>query len=322
MQLLNILVIQKHPIFYINDKKLDEIRNINTDITVEACSWSELTMDMIKKAEVIFGWPSKELIIQAEKLRWLHLPSAGVDKYADKSIYRQDDIILTNSSGVYGTPISEHVIGLILAFNRNLHLHIRSQIRGNWNKRVQAREFYGSTVGIVGLGDIGRKVAISSKALGARVIAVKRNPDKALECVDELYNEEGIDKLVEQSDYLVLCLPDTPKTRGIISKERIDKMKKDAFIVNIGRGSAIDQDALVNALEESRIAGAGLDVTTPEPLPEDSPLWNMSNVIITSHTSGFSPRNPDRIFKVFIENLNSYIEKDPLKNKVDFKEGY
>ena len=172
------------------------------------------------------------------------------------------------------------------------------------------------------LGDIGSEVAILGKAFGAKVIALKRTPGERPAYVDELYGMEELDRVLAQSDYLVLALPNTPETKGIMSAERIALLKPEAFIVNVGRGSAICQEALICALQEGRIAGAGLDVTVPEPLPSDSPLWKMPNVIITSHSSGTSPGNWSRYAALIQENFTRYIDGKQLANQVDFNLKY
>ncbi len=281
-----------------------------------------VTHAMLHKAEIIFGWPTTEQLENAENLKWLHLPSAGVDGYTDKGIYAWEDICLTNSSGVYGMPIAEHVFSMILAYNRNLQGYFRNKTANKWDRIEETRDFFGSTIGIIGLGDIGTEVAKRAKAWGAKVLAVKRSITYTPEYIDQMYAIEDIDLVLEQSDYIVLALPQTPKTEKIITEARLRKMKLTAFLVNIGRGALIDQEALILALRENWIGGAGLDVTTPEPLPEESVLWALPNVIITPHTSGNSPSNGQRKFDIFMKNLKAYCDNQPLNNVVNFEEGY
>lgn len=282
----------------------------------------DVTEEMLEKAEIIFGWPEEEHLKMAKSLKWLHLPSAGADSYTSRELFCNKEIILTNSSGVFGLPIAEHVFAMILSFNRNLLEYAYQQRDKKWKGIRRTRDFYGSTIGVIGLGDIGTEVAKRSKALGATVLAVKRTRSQKPDCVDRLYTTEEIDQVLEQSDYIVLALPNTSKTNGIITEERLRRMKPDAFLVNIGRGGLIDQEALVKALKEQWIGGVGLDVTTPEPLSEDSPLWELPNVMITPHVSGSSPSNDDRRMGVFIRNLNHYKLNQPMENVVDFAEGY
>lgn len=309
-------------VYDIDEKLLDRIKAAAPGASITITESTGITPEALKKAEIIFGWMTHEQINNAENLKWLHLPSAGADGHTDKALYRNQDIILTNSSGVFGMPIAEHILAMILSFNRDLHIYSVNKSENKWARKDARKDFFGSTTGIIGLGDIGTEVAVRAKALGSKVIAVKRTPVNKPDYVDELYGEDNIDYLLEQSDYVVLALPHTRKTQGIISEVRLRKMKRDAFIVNVGRGALIDQDALIKALSEGWIAGAGLDVTSPEPLPAESPLWGMPNVILTPHVSGSSPTNIHRVFDIFLENLKRYVNGDLLINRVDFDEQY
>lgn len=318
---LNILFIT-HSIFAMKEIYLEQIRGAIPQAELMVVKHDKVTLDMLQKAEIIFGWPELEQLIEAKSLRWLHLPSAGADDYTDREIYYNKEILLTNSSGVFGLPIAEHVFAMILSYNHNLQDYAYHKLEKRWHRISEARDFYGSTIGIIGLGDIGTEVAKRAKAWGARVLAVKRTQSKVPEYVDQLFTFEDMDIVFEQSDYIVLALPSTPKTLGMITEKYLRKMKSNSFLVNIGRGSVIDQEALIKALKEKWIGGAGLDVMVPEPLPKDSPLWELPNVIITPHASGGSPTNDQRRFDIFYRNLVLYIENKPLENMVDFKEGY
>lgn len=308
--------------FNINEEQKNLIYDTAKNAVVTVVPQKKATEEMLAKAEIIFGLPKPAELIKAKNLKWLQLASAGADRYVDKNLYMNPDIILTNSSGVYGIPIAEHVFAMILSFNRNLQEYDLLKKEKRWHVIYEAREFYGSTVGVIGLGDIGQEVAKRAKALGARVLAVKRNLSDKPDYVDELYLTEDLDEVLKQSDYIVLTLPATHKTKGIISEERLRIMKPDAFLVNIGRGELIDQEALIKALKNKWIAGAGLDVMTPEPLPEDNPLWDLPNVMITQHSSGVSNENGQRRMKIFLENLKRYLNNEKLLNIVDFGEGY
>ncbi|MFW5976618.1 MAG: D-2-hydroxyacid dehydrogenase [Bacillota bacterium] len=277
--------------------------------------------DMVKP-EVIYGIPSREQLKKAANLKWLQLESAGADNFINKEIYPNKNIILTNSSGVYGLPIAEHVLSMILAFNKNIPQYVKQKQDKTWQGLEKNRDLYNSVVGIIGLGDIGNQIAKKSHALGSKVLAVKNTPENKPEYVEKLWGQEGINTLLQKSDYVVLALPLTEQTMGIIDEKRLKLMKPDAFLVNIGRGKLIEQEALIKALKKDWIAGAGLDVTNPEPLPESSPLWDLKNVILTPHVSGLSPSNIERKFDIFRENLKRYINGDNLINKVDFSRQY
>ena len=299
-----------------------EIREIDPELKLEVVESSSSYFKLLKETEIVFGWPKTDLVKKAENLKWLHLPSAGVDRYANKEIYQNPDILLTNSSGVYGKPIAEHVFAMIMAHNRNLIDYADDKKEKKWQRRNEIKDFFNSTVGILGLGDIGSTIARRAKAWGAEVIALKRTMAELPDYVDQIYLNQNLDKLLKKSDYVILTLPGTPATEGIIGREELKMMKDSAFIVNIGRGSLIKQDDLIEALEQGVIAGAGLDVTEPEPLPETSKIWELNNVILTPHISGLSPTNDQRRFEIFKDNLKLYLKQKELQNKVDFELKY
>ncbi len=318
---LELLVITTS-IFPMNEEQQEEIINTVPGISITVIDAREVTREMIENAEIIFGWLTKEQKSWAKKLRWLHLPSAGADGYTQPEEYCNKDIRISTSSGVFGQPIAEHVFAMILSHNRNLQEYAYYKAEKRWVRGWETKDFFGSTIGILGLGDIGSQIAKRAKVWGARVLAIRRSRTPAPDYVDGLYTMEEMDEVLTQSDYVVLALPNTHKTKGMISEEKLRLMKPGAFLVNIGRGSLIDQEALIKALTEGWIGGAGLDVTDPEPLPEDSPLWELPNVILTPHTSGGSPTNDRRRMSIFLHNLECYIKDRPLQNQVDFTEEY
>ena len=318
---LNILVISNKT-FSLDHNQKELIEKTAKGAIIKEVYHSKLREEILSEAEIIFGLPRPNQLKMAEKLRWLQLISAGAEGYIDLNLYKNKDILLTNSRGVYSLPMAEHVFAMILAHNRNIQEYALLKKDKSWNKVLDTKDLYGSTIGIIGLGDIGIEVAKRAKAWGVRVLALKRTPSKKQDYVDELYLGQEIDDLLRQSDYIVLSLPATKKTKGIISEEKLRIMKPNAFLVNVGRGQLIDQEALIKALSNNWIGGAGLDVMTPEPLPYDSPLWELPNVIITQHSSYMSRGNNKRRFEMFIENLRRYLNKENLINIVDFSEGY
>lgn len=316
------ILVMTNSIFPMTEEHQKMVRKLAPNAVLTVVNKKDATKEQLYKAEIIFGWPEPEQLMESKNLRWLQLPSAGADSYMDRKLYHCKEIKLTNSRGVFGLPIAEHVFAMILSYNRNLIDYAWQQREATWKGIRQTKDFYGSTIGIVGLGDIGTEVAKRAKALGARVLGVKRTLGGQPEYVDQLYTTEAIDEVLEQSDYIVLALPGTKKTAGIITEQSLRRMKPEAFLVNIGRGALVDQEALIKALKEGWIGGVGLDVTTPEPLPQDSPLWGLKNVIITPHVSGSSPTNDFRRMGIFLRNLEHYLAGRPLENLVDFEEGY
>ncbi len=280
----------------------------------------ELTGEVLQSAEVLFGWADAELFERAENLRWFHSVSAGVDTYIDAAdrIFGIK-LLLTNSAGVYGIPISEHLLALMLALTHRVGMSVRQMDARAWGGLPPCGELTGATVGIVGFGDIGRCLAALLAPFRCEVLAYKRTPAaKPADVAEMLYGPEGLDELMRRSDHVCLCLPGTPETRGTIGNRRLALMKPTACLYNVGRGYTVDTDALVRALAEGRIAGAGLDVTDPEPLPPEHPLWAMKNVIVTPHMSGYTPgRWEARMTEFFAENLDAYIVGKPLPGAVD-----
>ncbi len=265
-------------------------------------------------ADIIIGWPAVEDLPKARRLRWLQLGSAGADRYIQAV---PENVVLTNASGVFGVPIAEHVMAMMLALVRRVPLFVRQADRREWVRGVRCGEISGATCGIVGLGDIGTEVARRAKAFGMRVLAVKRTLTDRPDFVDALWDAAGLDELLAESDHVVLALPGTRHTQHILDAERIGRMKQGACVYNVGRGSAIDQDALIAALQAGRLGGAGLDVTSPEPLPPESPLWAMDNVIISPHCSGSTPHHHERLAEIVLTNLDRLVHDEPLTNVVD-----
>jgi phosphoglycerate dehydrogenase-like enzyme len=234
----------------------------------------------------------------------------------------QRDVVLTNASGVHAIPISEHILSMIFALARNLPRHMRSQVAGKWERHGEITELEGTTLGLIGVGKIGEKTAEKAKALNMKVLGMRRNPERTSPHVDKMFGPEGLHEVLAQSDWVVVTAAGTPETDGLIGEPELAVMKSTARLINIARGSLIREEALIKALEEKRIAGAGLDVFEKEPLPENSPLWQMPNVILTPHIAGGTPFYVDRLMDIFVENLKRYQAGEPLINVVDKTLGY
>ncbi len=284
--------------------------------------FANLSEDQLARVEIIYGNPGPDLVRRMPNLRLLQLQSAGADGYCDRSIYARGDIRLCNGSGIYGPPIAEHALAGFLAMNRGLHVYRDQQHAGIWKSHMTDVDFFSSTVAIVGLGDIGGKLAAMCKALGAHVLGFRRTAGAPVEGVDELFTLASLSIVLPRADFIALCLPGTPQTTGVITRDLLFSLKKTAILISVGRGSAIDQDALVDALREGALAGAMLDVSTPEPPPADHPLWTLPGAWLTSHSSGRSPTNGDRSFAIFLENLNRLFDGRPAVRVVDFEQMY
>jgi D-2-hydroxyacid dehydrogenase (NADP+) len=274
-------------------------------------------------ADVIYGlWALQNTMARAPKLRWIQVISAGVDRWIGTDVW-QSRVVLTGVSGIHAIPIGEFAMLLMLMFAKNTLLGFKMMRSRRW-RRYQAGILQGKTVGIVGLGHIGREVARLSKTFGMKTVATRRSSTKpgTARHVDLLLPPKRLKQMLAASDFIVVCVPLTPETRHIIGKSELDAMRPSAVLINVGRGHLIDEKALIRALEKKQIAGAGLDVTYTEPLPKDSPLWRLDNVILSPHISGDMEDYMLRATGVFCENLRRYLDGKKLLNVVDRKKGY
>ncbi|MGC4191357.1 MAG: D-2-hydroxyacid dehydrogenase [Thermomicrobiales bacterium] len=278
-------------------------------------------------ADMAIGWQiTEELLQAATRLRWFHVGAAGVEQVLRVPGFRERNLILTNSSGISAPNMAEHAIALMLAFARKLPWLQRSQEHRkwrDWDAGVDTFEVAGQTVVLAGLGAIGLEIARRAKGLDMRVIGLRRNPGGALPAhVDEVIALADLDTALAQADHVVDVLPNTKDTAKLFDAGHLAAMKPGSYFYNLGRGQTVDQDALIAALKSGHIAGAGLDVTDPEPLDEDSELWAMENVLITAHTSGNSPMVRPRLIDLCVEQVRRYHEGEDLLNMVDQAQGY
>jgi phosphoglycerate dehydrogenase-like enzyme len=301
----------------------DEIRRAAPEADVEAADSREEILRRAKDAEILFaGSFDEEIFNAAPRLKWVQVGSAGVEGYLFPALMKSD-VLFTSSSGVFDQPIAEHLLAMMSAFARKLPLFRDFQREARWDRSPEPEELGGKTVGVAGLGAIGTALAKKARGLDMRVVGIKRTlPKEPIPGVDWVRTMDALPELMSESDHIVVTLPNTPATRGVINREAIRAMKPTAYLYNIGRGVTIDQDALIQALQRGEIAGAGLDVTSPEPLPPDSPLWRMPNVILTPHVSGLSKRTRSRQIAHFVENLKRYRSGEPLESLVDKEAGY
>ena len=279
---------------------------------------------LLPDIEIVAGGIAPELLLQAPALRWYQQWGAGADwllRYPDAA---QKDFTLTNASGVHTIQISEHIIGMCLMLGRRLQEAVRAQMRHEWWSAPGETmvELRGHTMLVVGVGAIGAYTAQLASAFGMRVEGVRRDATKSESGVAQMYGNDQLRDRLPHADIVVLTVPLSAATRGMIGADELGLMKSSAFILNIGRGGTIDEAALAHALREKRIAGAGLDVFDPEPLPSDSPLWDMPNVVVTGHYSGGSPHYNERAMAIFLDNLERYRAGKPLRNVVDKEAGY
>jgi phosphoglycerate dehydrogenase-like enzyme len=284
---------------------------------------------ILRESEVLLTNPvvPDDIVELAPNLKWLQLTSAGVDRLLDAPVVRSH-VKVTTASGIHATPISEYVIGAMLAFAKGFPKAFRAQEERVW-RPFWPEEVEDKAVGVLGVGAIGARVVKLAKALDMRVLALRRSAERrmtgeesGIASVDEMVPPSDLPYLLGESDYVVVALPLTPESRGMIGEAELRVMKPNAVIVNIGRGAIIDEGALVRALKEGWIAGAALDVFQQEPLSPESELWGLENVIVTPHISGGTPRYMERAVGLFCDNLRRYLAGEPLRNVVDPARGY
>lgn len=287
-------------------------------------------LEAVADARAYLGFGIAAAVIEAgPALEWVHTGTAGVGSSLTPAL-RARRPIFTNSAGIHAPPMAEAVLGMILHFTRGFDLALRGQARGEWDPGVFYEadapliELGDATVGVVGLGGIGRAVASLVRTMGARVLGLRRSGRDGPMGVEVVVGDEGLDRLLANSDVVVVTAPETDATRGLLDAAAFARMKPGVVIVNVARGSIIDEPALIEALRSGRVRGAGLDVTATEPLPPDSPLWAMDQVLITPHVSGVSRTFWRRQTNLMIHNLHCLIEERPeeMRNQVDLEAGY
>jgi len=325
--------------FALDEPYLTTLRTTFPAVDFPICTTPEELAAAIGGADAIIGGGALDaaLLATAPRLRWVQLPVAGVDGL-DTAPLVAHGLTVTTFSGVTAPNIAEHVMMLMFAFARNIRLLIRQQDRHIWRdgatagdprQRAASRtlfppvfELEGQTLGVVGLGAIGDALARKAHGVGMRVIATRRRSGVPPAHIAHLFAPEALPALLAEADHVALCLPLTAETRGLIGAAELGQMRRSAYLYNTGRGALVDQDALVDALRAGTIAGAGLDVTTPEPLPAASPLWDLPNVLMTAHTSGATPRHWERGLALISENVRRFLADEPLHNRFDPATGY
>ncbi len=283
---------------------------------------------LLAHADIVLGFAVRpESFGACRRLQWIHATAAGVTGVLFPALI-ESPVLLTNARGLHARSMAEHALGIMLAFVRKLHWSRDAQMARQWDAAAQEHEapafgeLAGATVGLVGFGHVGRGIAELSRAMGMRVIAVRRHPEPQAAPAHEQWPADRLHELLAVSDWVVLCAPHTGATHGLIGAAELACMRPHARLLNLGRGALLDEPALIAALTERRIAGASLDVFAHEPLAVDSPLWGMREVIVTPHVSGFGPRYWERAMEQFARNLDHFLAGEPLENLVDKRAGY
>lgn len=284
------------------------------------------TREQICGADIILGNAKPQLVAESQSLKWIQLNSAGADAYCKPGIIKPGTL-LTCATGAYGLTVSEGLTAMSYMLCRKMDLYMRNQVEHRWREEGRVTSIWNSTTIVIGLGDIGKEYARRMKALGSYVIGVRKRAAEKPDCVDEVYTMDQLDEVLPRADFVALVLPSTPQTHHIMDERRMRLMKRGAYLLNGGRGDAVDCDALDRLLREGdTLGGAGLDVTEPEPLPADHPLWDAPRCIITPHAAGkfHLQETFERIVRIAGGNLEKFLagDVDHMKNVVDPSTGY
>ena len=326
---MNLLILIQHPfaLWCAPAWLAERIRSDFPQIEAERLTSYKNVDERIRDAEIFFGWSLRgEQVRVAKKLRWIHSTAAAVHQLMSPEL-RASDIVVTNARSVHGPVVAEHAVALMFAVAKRLPAASRYQQQHVWaQEQISCQdphptELAGSTLGLIGYGAIGGEIARSAAALGMRVLVVRLHPQRTTAAA-QTFGPEGLDEVVAQSDFIILAAPVTEQTQHVINAERLARMKPEAYLINVARGSLIDEAALADALRNHRIGGAALDVFDKEPLPAESPFWDLDNLLITPHTAATSDKMWERHYALIKENLHRYLAGEPLLGLVDKQVGY
>lgn len=296
------------------------LRAAMPDLNLVVAESEPEALQAISTADAAFGTPSADLLAHAEKLRWLQAPQAAPPAgYYHDALVRHP-VIVTNFRQIFDDHIGAHIMAFLLAFARGFHRYVPQQLRREWKKPPENSgvvHLPEATALIVGLGGIGAEAARLASAFGMTVLGTDARRDATPPGVSEMHAPDMLDALLPRADFVILTVPHTPATEGLMDRARFQRMKRSAFFINIGRGMTTRLNDLVAALRANEIAGAGLDVFEIEPLPEDHPLWTMPNVLITPHVAGYGPYLDDRRYAIMLDNCRAFASGGALRNVVD-----
>lgn len=314
------------PSFMGLEKAIPDLRQKFPDFEFAYCPTREEFPAMVAEADVLLGWVNREIFLAAKNLKWIQAPSSGVNYYLVVEELVESDVLLTSASGTHGACLAESTFGMIFAFTRGIRESIFHQQRREWSMwgiRANLVELNGSTMGIIGFGAFGRTLAKRAAAFDMRVLAVDLFPNNKPDHVSELWPLDRLDDMLRESDFVVVAVPYTAQTAGMLGAREIALMKPTAMLIGMSRGGIINQEALAQALREKRLAAAALDVCDPEPLPADNELWDLENLLITPHIAGGTQYEAQYVLDIFYENLERFQKGQfPLRNQVNKKQGF
>ncbi|ASS74449.1 hypothetical protein CIG75_05230 [Tumebacillus algifaecis] len=308
----------------VSDRHVAKMKEIASDLDVHVFPNLEEARDHLPEAEILITYGedlTAEIVQTCSSLQWVHVLSAGLEHMPFSQLDKQR-ILVTNARGIHVGPMSEYTIGLILMFSRRFVELYQHQQQQHWDRTIRIDELDGQTLGVIGAGAIGSKIAERAKLFGMHTLGVATKK-RDLPEFDEVFDRNGLDEVLTRADYVVVIVPRTPETDGMIGAREIGLMKQSAVLINIARGQVVDEAALLTALQERKIRGAGLDVFAQEPLPADHPFWKLDNVILTPHVSARSPKYMERAQAILLHNLAIYRGAEgTMQNVIDVKKGY
>jgi phosphoglycerate dehydrogenase-like enzyme len=312
----------------VNDAQREELAKVAPNVKIVAGLSRDEALKRAAEAHVVDArYATPDFLRAAKSLVWVQAHSAGVERYlGDPAFVANERVLLTNMRGVHGPAIADHVFAMLLALTRDLPVHLEGRAKGAWKRDgsgvLEPIALQGRTLLVVGLGGIGTEIARRGHGFGMRVIATRRGDDPAPEFVERVGKPEDLALLLPEADVVALAVPLTPETEHLLDAAAFERMKKGSYLVNIARGKVVDTGALLAALRSGKLAGACLDVTDPEPLPAEHPLWKLPNVVITPHCAARAELTEDRAWAVVRENLRRFDAGEPLLNVVDKRLGY
>ena len=304
---------------------VQELRAEHPGVTFLEAGTLEEQVDQVQDCDVFYGWPAREVYLAAEQLKWVHCPGTGVDQLTEIPELVESDVVVTNARGPHAPPMADHTLGLIIGLAHRLHEQRDDQRDRVWDKDKYPDTFVelaGSTMGILSLGDIGTEIAKRAFGFDMDVYAVDLHPRPAPPTVKEMWGMDRLDDLLAMSDWFVVTAPFTVDTAGMIDRRRLGLLKDGARVIIISRGGIVDEEALADELKSGRLGGAGIDAFAVEPLPPDSPFWDLPNVIISPHSSAHTPDMTEGRRRIFVENLRRYVANEPFLYAVDKKAGF
>jgi len=320
---LKLTIINDHYFRKLPDDLLREIKDIACGYEVTEVEQQAVEVKDLVDSDIVFGRIPPHMLIELPNLKWQHLASAGANDLTDRNLYANKSMILTKSSGTFGIPIAEHIVGMMIALGRDFNQYYEKQLEGEWESEFpNLLDISGSTVLIIGLGDIGTEVSRHLFCFDCDIIGLRRDMTKSHDIIHDVRPVTQLHEVLPEADYVIISTPGTAETEKLFGYEEFELMKNTAIIINVGRGMIIDSEALAEALNKGKIYGAGLDVTEPEPLPAGHPLWNARNILITPHVSAATNVTTKRRVMVFIKQLKRYLAGQELINHVDFITGY